>query len=425
MSTRRLAKVLNLLFAISVFVPLATLSSVARTEQLLHTFNYNDGTHPYGALILDAAGNLYGTTSQDGPTGAGTVYELATNGSGQWEYETIYSFCSVFTCSDGIGPQSGLIMDSAGNLYGTTSMGGNNNYPCGHGCGTVFELTSHNGLWTETVLYAFTGGNDGGNPLSGLAIDSAGNLYGTTSIGGGTSTYCTLGCGVLFTLQRGSNGIWIQKVLHSFCSADGCADGADPNSVAFDAAGNLYCTTARVGVYDGGTLLQLVPRSNGTWTGHLVHSFGKGKDGISPNPGLAFDASGNIYGTTNQGGGTNWGIAFELSLGTNGRWRESLLHSFCSAANENCSDGGLPSAGLTIDSSGRLFGTTTSGGSHFGVLYVLTQNPNGHWIETVLNTNSFTGNLDAQVTIDGSGNLYTTTANGGDYDLGSVFEIMP
>jgi uncharacterized repeat protein (TIGR03803 family) len=417
-------KTLSLVFATCAFVLLAALSSAARTEQSLHSFNYSDGTNPHGGLILDAAGNLYGTTSQDGQTGAGTVYELLPNGLGQWGYETLYNFCSMPACADGLGPQAGLFLDSSGNLYGTTSMGGNSSNPnCGHGCGVVFELTSNNGFWTETVLYAFSGGSDGAAPMASLVMDSAGNLYGTTSAGGGTSPYCALGCGVLFTLQRGVNGTWTQKVLHAFCTVSGCVDGAVPNGLAFDGAGSLYCTTAQVGQYDGGTVIQLVPHANGKWSGRLVHSFGKGADGVSPNPGLAIDTSDYVYGTTNRGGQFNSGMAFELRLGAKGQWTEHLLHSFCSST--NCADGGLPAAGLTVDSSGHLFGTTSAGGTaQGGTLYALTQNPNGHWTETVL-YNSFSGNLNGQVTLDPSENLFSTTSIGGNYNLGSVIEVVP
>lgn len=425
MPATRPTKFLTLLFVSCVFVSFAPLCSAVRTEQLLYSFDYSGGTNPHGALVRDAAGNLYGTTSQDGATGGGTVYELLPNGVGQWGYEVLHNFCSLPGCADGLGPQSGLLLDSSGNLYGTTSMGGDSSDPnCGHGCGVVFELTPDNGLWTETVLYTFSGVSDGATPMSSLVMDSAGNLYGTTSAGGGASAYCPLGCGVLFTLRRRVNGTWTQKVLHSFCSLDGCNDGADPNSLAFDGAGSLYCSTALDGIYGGGTVVQLVPRSNGTWFGRLVHSFGKGADGVSPNPGLAIDTSDYIYGTTNRGGQFSSGMAFELRPGAViGQWSEHLLHSFCSST--NCADGGLPSAGLTVDSSGRLFGTTTTGGTaQDGTLYALTQNVNGHWTETVL-YNSFSGNMDGQVIVDPDENLFSATTIGGNYNLGSVIEVVP
>lgn len=422
MSSSIPVKVLTLVFTLCMASP-AISSSAPTNEFLLHSFNYSDGTNPHGAVFIYPAGYFLGTTSQDGPTGAGTVYQLSPNGIGGWGYETLYNFCSVSGCSDGIGPQSGLILGSAGNLYGTTSMGGNSSNPnCGHGCGVVFELASNGGVWTQTVLYAFSGGSDGATPMSSLVMDSAGNLYGTTSAGGVNSAYCAQGCGVLFTLRRGADGTWKQKVLHAFCTVTGCADGAVPNGLAFDAAGNLYCTTAQAGRYGGGTLLQITPRAYGGWNGKLLHSFGKGSDGVSPNPGLALDASGNLYGTTNRGGSLGSGVAFELTLDSNGRWIERILHTFCSAT--NCAEGGLPLAGLTIDPRGRLFGSTSvGGGDQLGTVYMLEQYARDHWNDTPIYSSS-SGNFDDQVTLDPTGNIYTPTTIGGTNNLGSVIEVV-
>ncbi|HTS07739.1 MAG TPA: choice-of-anchor tandem repeat GloVer-containing protein [Candidatus Eisenbacteria bacterium] len=423
MHASRPVKVLTLILAACAFVPVARSSSPPENEFLLHSFDYTDGTNPHGAVFIYPAGYFLGTTSQDGPTGAGTVYQLSPNGIGGWGYEVAYNFCSVPGCSDGISPQSGLIIDSAGNLYGTTSMGGDSsNLNCGHGCGVVYELTTNGGVWTETVLYAFSGGSDGATPISSLAMDSAGNIYGTTSAGGVSSIYCAQGCGVLFTLRRGSDGTWTQKVLHAFCSVSGCIDGAIPNGVAVDAAGNLYCTTAEAGRYGGGTLLQVTARAKGGWTGKLLHSFGKGSDGVSPNPGLAFDALGDVYGTTNRGGSQNSGIAFEMTLDSNHQWIEKNLHTFCSAL--NCTEGGVPLAGLTIDSRGRLFGSTSIGGTgQLGTLYMLEQYARDHWNDSPIYS-SVSGNFDNPVTLDASGNLFTTTTIGGTFNVGSAIEVI-
>jgi uncharacterized repeat protein (TIGR03803 family) len=425
MPAKRCMKVLALGFALVYeFVLLTTPVSAAATEQVLHSFNYSDGTHPYGGLIVDAAGNMYGTTSQDGPTGAGTVFELIPNGSGQWGYQVLYNFCSVSGCSDGIGPMSGLILDSAGNLYGTTSQGGNAIFGCGHGCGTVFQLSpSSGGSWTETVLYAFSDGGDGATPIGGLVLDSAGNLYGTTSSGGASSIYCAQGCGVLFMLKRGANGLWTEQVLHSFCSVSGCIDGAVPNGLIFDTAGNLYCTTSQLGRYNGGTLFQLTPSLNGGWRSKMLYAFGNGTDGALPNPGLVFDADGNMYGTTNTGGPYHSGIVFEIIPGASGEWTEKIVHAFCSAT--NCLDGGLPLAGVTVGAAGHLYGTASVGGSSGGgTVFVMTAATNGHWKETVL-YDSYSGNLDQRLTLDTVENLFSMTTDGGNFYLGSLFEITP
>lgn len=418
------------LFAIALAVVCEFLAPTTRvhalsTEQVLYNFNYDGGTNPDGGLILDAAGNLYGTASLNGPTGAGTVFELLPNGSGQWDYEELYNFCSVSGCPDGEIPQAGLIIDADGNLYGTTSQGGN--FGCGHGCGTVFELShSSSGGWTEKILYAFSGADDGGTPVSGLVMDSSGSLYGTASSGGPSSIYCAQGCGVIFRLQPGTNGSWTETVLHSFCSANGCLDGATPNGVNIDAAGNIYCTTGQLGQYGGGTLLQLIPNQKAGWTKKLIHTFGQdeGLDGEVPNPGLVFDASGNLYGTTNKGGRNKAGTIFQLTRDTNGLWSGKILHNFCSA--ENCADGGLPAVGLTLGSNGHLYGTTFVGGPPygFGAVFEIASGANDHWSYAVL-YNSISGNLNAPITVDSAGNLFTTTAVGGEFDLGSVLEVTP
>jgi len=392
------------------------------TEQVLHSFNYNDGTVPVASLIFDAAGNLYGTTEGDGPYGGGTAFELVPGANG-WGYEVLYNFCSATGCADGGLPESRLIMDAVGNLYGTTSQGGNSR--CGHGCGTVFQLTpSGGGTWTQTVLYTFTGGKDGGSPAAGLVFDAAGNLYGTTSQGGSHSMDCgSVGCGVVFELISQANGKWTEKVLHTFCSSTGCRDGMTPNGLIFDAAGNLYTSTSQGGNYGGGAVFRLAPSASGQRTGKVLHSFGKGKDGASPYGELVFDAAGNLYGTTNRGGGYIGGTVFRLSPGANGTWNEKILHRFCPKS--ECQDGAYPYAGVILDAADSLYGTTYYGGSYgLGTVFKLTPGANDRWRETVL-YDSDGGNPDAGLTWDTVGNLYSTTANGGYYGLGTVFEITP
>lgn len=406
--------------AVLGFLMMTASAFAAGTEQVLLSFNYGGGTHPHAGLILDASGNLYGTTYTDGTYGAGTVFELLPGGGGQWGFEALYNFCAVTGCFDGGLSESSLIFDAAGNLYGTTSQGGNSD-GCGHGCGTVFKLTNSGGLWTETVLYSFSGGSDGGIPIAGLVFDAAGNLYGTTSAGG-NSTYCAGGCGVIFRLRRAANGTWKEKVLHTFCAGTGCLGGGVPNGLTIDAKGNLYCTTNQLGLYGGGTVLRFAPGANGGWTKKILHRFGKGTDGASPYGELIFDAGGSLYGTTSKGGSHFSGTVFRLTPGTNDKWTEKILHTFCSST--NCADGALPYAGVTMNSAGTLFGTTYSGGAHSaGTVFTMTPDANGRWTEAVLYDSG--DNPDARLILDSAGNLYSTTMNGGDYRLGSVFEITP
>jgi len=282
------------------------------TEKVLYSFTsivYDDGAFPHGSLIFDAAGNLYGTTDNGGPycflhQGCGTVFELSPGQGGSWSETVLYSFSGGDGTGDGANPLGGLIFDAFGNVYGTTFGGGL------HGQGTVFELTpTAGGSWTESVLYSFGPLPDGQEPWAGLILDTAGNLYGTTSIGGAYTYY-----GTVFRLTPDGNGSWTETLLHSFGDDK---DAADPAYVSLisDAAGNLYGTTSGGGVYNGGTVFEFSPDGSGGWTETLLHSFPNNRiDGYSPYAGLTFDSAGNLYGTTNYGGTYREGTAFELSL---------------------------------------------------------------------------------------------------------------
>ncbi len=234
--------------------------------------------------------------------------------------------------TDGAVPLAGLIFDAAGNLYGTTSRGGTGScFYSGSGCGTVFKLSPNGGGgWTEQVLHYFSNnGTDGFQPLAGLIIDAAGNLYGTTATGG------THPGGTVFELTPAQGGNWTEKVLYNFCSQTNCTDGAGPLAgLIFDAAGNLYGTTSAGGTYqDFGTVFELMPTKGGGWTEQVLHSFAPGTDGANPSAGLIFDAAGNLYGTTSYGGtytcdGTSCGTVFEVSPKAGGGWTEQVLYNF-------------------------------------------------------------------------------------------------
>jgi uncharacterized repeat protein (TIGR03803 family) len=342
-------------------------------EKVLYRFcsaaSCADGSNPYAALIFDSAGNLYGTTggggiSGCGGEGCGTVFELTPGNDGTWTERVLYKFCSANNCTDGEIPYAGLIFDSDGNLFGTTYSGGTS---CkGLGCGTVFELTPRDdGKWTEKVLHRFTSDSrthDGARPGFGsLIFDRAGNLYGTTSLGG--KCIESPGCGMVFQLMRHAKGRWTEKVLYSF-QANG-KDGYGPNSgLIFDGAGNLY-GTAFVGgrssnCHPGcGTIFQLTSGANGRWAEKVLYSF-NGKDGTGPTGSLILDSKGNIYGNTNTGGAHDRGTVFRLSPVEGGKWKE-LQYSF-----KPGEDGDYPGGGLVFDSDGNLYGTTFAGGNHDG-----------------------------------------------------------
>jgi uncharacterized repeat protein (TIGR03803 family) len=331
--------------------------------------------------------------------------------------KVLYRFCSVSNCTDGASPFAGLIFDKTGSLYGTTAGGGTgtNCWP-EHGCGTVFKLTlDANGKWTEKVLYSFEGGADGVGP-SELIFDKAGNLYGTTTSGGGNNQYCPSGCGVVFELRPRAKGAWTERILYSFCFT--CQDGIYPEGgLVMDAGGNLYGTTDWGGGYGYGTVFELTPGANGAWTEKTLHSFDY-SDGAYPLAGLIFDAAGNLYGTTSEPGGGN---VFELTPGANGEWTESVLYSF------NGKDGALPVASLIFDAAGNLYGTTFEGGVHgYGNVFELIPEGNGQWTETTLRSFYRKPKLPSgSLIFDSAGNLYGTTATGGAHDFGTVFRLSP
>jgi uncharacterized repeat protein (TIGR03803 family) len=329
------------------------------TERVLHSFaGGTDGTNPAAGLIFDAAGNLYGTTTQGGLYNYGIVFELTPAAGGTWIFNELYNFRGG---TDGANPYAELIFDAAGNLYGTTLNGGST----GTGYGTVFELTpAAGGTWTEQVLYSFRGGTDGTWPYAGLIFDAAGNLYGTTPNGS------TNNGGIAFELTPAAGGTWTEKVLYSF---QGGTEGWNPFAgLIFDAAGNLYGTTAAGGgAQNAGTVFELTPAAGGTWTEKVLWSLRNPPDGNAPYSKLIFDGAGNLYGTTVHGGTPGYGMVFELTPAAGGTWTEQVLHSFSGWIGGR--DGANPLAGLIFDGAGNLYGTTDEGGtSGAGTVFEVT-----------------------------------------------------
>jgi uncharacterized repeat protein (TIGR03803 family) len=285
------------------------------------------------------------------------------------------------------------------------------------GSGTVFELTpGQNGTWTEKVLHSFGVGGDGASPYAGLVFDGSGNLYGTT-VGGGASHG-----GTVFELMPGKNGTWTEKVLHSFGAGQ---DGQSPyGGVVFDNSGSLYGTTELGGVYDDGVVFGLRPGTGGTWTETVLHDFkADGQDGVFPEAGLIFK-NGYLLGTTYGGGAHNVGTVFAMHRSPKGGWTGSILYSF----HNNGKDGFSPEAVLTLDASGNMFSTTTDGGVYGdGTVFALSRAKNGQWEETVLysfNGADGGGSVPyAGLVLDQSGNLYGTAAVGGQYSFGAVFKV--
>src|SRR5271156_4978373 len=308
-------------------------------------FDGKDGAYPAAGLVMDAAGNLYGTTSSDTGLGDGAVFELSPRKDGIWTITTLVKFAG----KNGSDPEARLILDAAGNLYGTTSAGGNS--ACdGSGCGTAFRLTpSTNGKWKLTTRFEFNG-TDGASPYAALSFDAAGNLYGTTSGGG------KFGEGTVFKLSPSKgDDAWTHTTLFNFNGAD----GAGPRgSVVFDAAGNLYGTTVGGGGLGFGTVFKLSPEGNGGWKHTTLVTFDIG-NGSQPTAGLIFDPDGNLYGNANDGR-FGIGIVFRLSPQANGSWKRTTLLTF------NGENGSGPAGGLLLDAAGDLYGSASVGGKRSG-----------------------------------------------------------
>jgi uncharacterized repeat protein (TIGR03803 family) len=419
----------TVLAALSTFALIFGWSQImqAQTENVLFSFpNGAGGADPRGGVVFDSAGNLYGTTPFGGQgcngSGCGVVFELSPSSSG-WTEKILYTFSGGW---DGGNPWRTLVFDAAGNLYGTGTVGGNLSACTGHSCGVVFKLSPQsNGAWKETVLHAFQGGTDGSSPIGTLILDSAGNLYGTTRWGGSSTSNCfpAVGCGIVFELSPTASGPWKEKILRTFLSD---ANGGEPyEGLTLDASGNLYGTTAVGGYQGNGVAYRLSRNSSGQWQETVLYEFARlsSTDGIFPTSHLTFDAAGNLYGTTPEGGSTGHGTVFELSPSSTGHWKEKLLHQFGDL------EAAIPEGGVIFDSAGNLWGTTSNDGQHyFGTIFELSPGSAGIWNESVFYLNGLDGaDPFAGLTLGADGNLYGATTTGGNVSAGYgvVFEFVP
>jgi uncharacterized repeat protein (TIGR03803 family) len=402
--------------AVIIFLlALSLVTYASAAEKILHVFHGRPAVSPVGGVVFDTAGNLYGMSSMaEGTRGVGAIFKLTP----PHDFNVLYRFKGG---NDGFLPVGDAVLDADGNIYGITMAGGSNS--CDQGCGTVFRLSPNADRgWTETVLYRFKGGNDGESPLGGLVLDDSGNLYGTTFSGGEFLN------GTVFELSPGGAG-WTKTILHSFNGSDG--DGPEAKLIR-DSAGNLYGTTDAGGVqtcvfHGCGVVFKLTSHSNG-WTESVLYEFQGDQDGMDPRSRLVLDAAGNLYGTTYDGGSLTCatdgcGVVYELKPNAGGAWTKSVLHTF------HGKDGSYPTAGVIFDKAGNLYGATSSGGRHqvdVGTVFKLTPS-GGKWVETVLQ--SFSGPkgcfLFFDLTIDTSNDLYSTTEFCGADKNGVVFEIIP
>ena len=390
------------LLAVAAAAPLQ-----AQTYTVLHSFTGEEGATPNDALTMDAAGNLYGTTTF-GETGNGTVFKLSHK-NGSWILTVLYVFKGG---NDGQSPYAGLTFGPDGSLYGTTSAGGGGtcqyNELFGNGCGTVFNLKppprtcpAPECPWIETVLHRFTGGSDGGHAnLGKLAFDQAGNMYGATAGDAGGDD------GTVYELSR-SGGQWSYSILHHFTQDEEPFAG-----VALDHAGNLYGTTV-----NGENVFELVASSG--WAYQSLYNFSGGLDGDFPDGGVTFDAAGNMLGTTFDGGGLGSGTVYKLTM-SQGSWVYQHIASLPSYAG--------PFDAPTLDAAGNMYASVYEGNPNPGVIKITP-------LGSVTDLHDFTGSSGflpvGGVTLDASGNIYGTTSSGGGgacdagQGCGVIFEITP
>jgi uncharacterized repeat protein (TIGR03803 family) len=382
------------MFAFAICIAFLATTASAQTFKVVHDFTGAvDGANPLNGLMINSAGVMYGTANLGGAYDNGAVFSFA-NG----KLTRIYSFRAG---NDGAKPQSFLIQDKAGNLYGTTYAGG------GYGDGTVYRISAT----VETVLYHFGSHlHDGSAPEAGLAMDSAGNLYGTTMAGGAS------GHGTVFMLIRATNGTYTEKILHNFgAEPDGSAPVA---GVTLDAYGNLYGTTSIGGTYGYGTVFELVKA--GSWAEKILHSFQNLTDGATPYAGLIAGPAGTLLGAATDGGQRGGGTVFQLTP-SSGKWIFSVVTS-------------VPGWGISgtfrnlmFDGVNTIYGTTHCDGGHTaGTVYKLAL-VNGKWVYTLLYT--FTGGTDGEFVFSNlvlsGGKLFGTTNIGGTTGKGVIFQVAP
>ena len=389
-------------------------------ERTLYTFSgksHGGGPFEMDGLIADHLGNLYGTARGGGQGGGGVVFELTppSVAGGRWTESVLYSFPIG---GDGDFPMGGLTLDAAGNLYGTAAYGGT------PGNGSVFELSPpaiSGGAWTETTLHHFVGGSDGEVPVSGVILDSNGNVYGTTYYGGAANA------GTIFELSPPAvlGGAWTETLLHTFTELHGTyPGGSHPNGgLLLNPEGALLGTTNSGGDANGnGVVFKLDPPAAGqtTWREEVLYSFTGGSDGAQPFGDLALASGGGFYGVATSGGFNDYGTIYQMTppagLGTS--WTETTAYTFTGGGND-----AYPVS--VVSHSGNLYGTTVGFDGAYGEVFELTPQ-SGVWVETIIHDFANTdGDYPAARLTFNNNKLYGTTLNGGTYQQGVFFEVIP
>jgi uncharacterized repeat protein (TIGR03803 family) len=416
------------LFGMMAFITQAPSTAQASMLNILYSFcgvQYcANGEGPVGGLLRDSAGNVYGTTQSGGANGGGEVFELARSGD-RYSFQVLYSFCPAGDCSDGSWPTSDLIMDTSGDLYGTTNSNS----------GSVFELVPNakRTIWRLKTLHRFCSepscaDGTAGNALtyagaaSGALYDGSAVLYGTTNRGGANDG------GVVFTLKPPApqKRKWHYNTIHDFCGPNCTEDGERPAAaLTMDSSGHLYGTTVTGGIVRAGVVFEL-KRKRGKWVEILIYQFGsKTGDGGFPASQMLLDSAGNLFGTTALGGAHQGGTVFKLV--PNGRNSQlETLYSFC--AQSSCADGSGPSGDIAMDPGGNIYGITSYGGDpdqQGGVVYGL--NPTFHVLHTFCSESYCQDGYwpVSGVILDGTGNVFGTTYQGGAHNGGEGFMLTP
>ena len=394
--------------ATAVFV-LSLAAATAATTHVISSFEEDEGEYADTDLETDSAGNIYGTTVLGGDFAGGTVFQLSRTPNG-WVHTVLYSFSGG---ADGGEPYKGVTIDREGNLYGTAVTGGSGS--CEGGCGVAYKLTNSGGTWTQTVIHAFTGAEDGSGPGARVTVDRVGNVHGMAPTGG------AYGLGTIYKIHPGPNGAWTFTVIHAFTGGADGSTGSAGRMIFRD--GHLYGAATTGGTYGSGVVFQLTPQAVGEWLFRTIYSFRGQPDGSFPYGALLFDGAGNIYGTTYYGGANGVGAVYKLSRRLVGEWSEKLLYSF-----QEGSDGNSPISNLVFDSIGNLYGTTSEGGLGRGTIFKLRPLPGGQWAERVVH--AFEGPPDGAfsyngMVVDAFGNFYGATVHGGNNDDGSVYKFTP
>jgi uncharacterized repeat protein (TIGR03803 family) len=389
-------------------IALSLVTATATTTDVIFSFEGDNGEYADTDLETDSAGNIYGSTVLGGDHGSGTVFQLSPTGTG-WEQTVLYSFTGG---ADGGEPYKGVTIDRQGNLYGTAVTGGSGG--CEGGCGVVYKLTHSNGTWNQTVIYAFTGADDGSGPGARVTVDRSGNVYGMTPTGG------TYGAGTIYKLQPNA-GSYTFQVIHTFTGGNDGSSGSAGRMLLDH--GRLYGAATTGGTYGNGVVFELTPTTVGEWDFRTLYSFHGQPDGSFPYGALLRASSGKIYGTTYYGGRNGIGSVYELSPRSVGEWNERIIYSF-----QTGSDGNSPISNLVSDTAGNFYGTTSEGGLGTGTIFKLAPAGGGRWTESVVH--SFAGPPDGGfsyngMVVDPFGNFYGATVHGGTADDGSVYQFTP